>query len=140
MLRHEAHILQRLGEDAQICVMDGMPVLARADKGGIPLRARLRAEARIDMVEGLRMACSICEDLARIHQRGILHKDINPANILWDETAGKAHLIDFGISTELSNEAIPISPPRSLEGTWAYLSPEQTGRMGFTVDRRTDFY
>jgi predicted ATPase/class 3 adenylate cyclase len=139
-LRHEELILQRLGEDAQICAMDGMPVLVRADKGGIPLRTRLENAASFDIIEGLRIACSICEDLSRIHARGILHKDINPGNILWDESTGKAHIIDFGISTELSQEAIPIAPPRSLEGTWAYLSPEQTGRMCFTIDRRTDFY
>ncbi|HAI69244.1 MAG TPA: serine/threonine protein kinase, partial [Gammaproteobacteria bacterium] len=75
-----------------------------------------------------------------LHQRYLIHKDINPSNIILNTTTKQLKLIDFGISTVLSRENTTFSNPNLLEGTLAYLSPEQTGRMNRAIDYRTDFY
>src|SRR6185503_3885219 len=66
--------------------------------------------------------------------------DINPSNIVWNRAIGQVKLIDFGISTALSRENPTLRNPNVLEGTLAYISPEQTGRMNRAIDYRTDFY
>ncbi|MDB9509598.1 AAA family ATPase [Kamptonema animale CS-326] len=74
-----------------------------------------------------------------IHQR-VIHKDIKPANILINPDTKQVKLIDFSISSLLPRETQEIQNPNVLEGTIAYLSPEQTGRMNRGIDYRTDFY
>jgi len=75
-----------------------------------------------------------------LHQRYLIHKDINPSNIILNTTTKQIKLIDFGISTVLSRENTTFRNPNLLEGTLAYLSPEQTGRMNRCIDYRSDFY
>ncbi len=69
-----------------------------------------------------------------------MHKDINPSNIVLNPATGQVKLIDFGISTVLSRETPAFRNANVLEGTLAYISPEQTGRMNRDLDYRTDFY
>ncbi len=78
--------------------------------------------------------------LQNIHKAGVIHKDINPANILWREKDKEIRIIDFDISRLLYSESDKQTGTRFLEGTLPYVSPEQTGRMNMTVDYRTDFY
>ena len=78
--------------------------------------------------------------LGKIHAANIIHKDINPANIVLNPETGELKIIDFGISTQLTRENPTLKNPNVLEGTLAYLSPEQTGRMNRSLDYRTDFY
>ncbi len=80
------------------------------------------------------------EILGEIHANNIIHKDINPANILFHPETGEIKIIDFGISTVFSRETPTLKNPNVLEGTIAYMSPEQTGRMNRALDYRTDFY
>lgn len=84
--------------------------------------------------------CIQTDILGRIHQQQIMHKDINPTNIVWNPETHQVKIIDFGISTELSREQPEIRNPNVLEGTLAYMSPEQTGRMNRAMDYRTDLY
>lgn len=70
----------------------------------------------------------------------IIHKDIKPANILINPTTDEIKLIDFSIATLLPREIQFLTNPNVLEGTLAYISPEQTGRMNRGIDYRTDFY
>ncbi|MEG4855874.1 AAA family ATPase [Microcoleus sp. K1-B6] len=88
----------------------------------------------------LRIAIQTAEILARIHAAQIIHKDINPANILLNPETGQVKIIDFGISTVFTRENPTLKNPNVLEGTLAYISPEQTGRMNRSLDYRTDFY
>ncbi|MCP4691948.1 MAG: serine/threonine-protein kinase PknK, partial [Desulfobacterales bacterium] len=88
----------------------------------------------------LEMAIRIVEILGDIHQENIIHKDICPSNIVMNPGSGQIKIIDFGISTALSRENFAVENPERLEGTLAYISPEQTGRMNRTLDYRTDFY
>lgn len=88
----------------------------------------------------LELASQIVSALAQVHITGIIHKNITPSNIVFNPGTGELKLIDFGLATTLNRETPPLKNPQVLEGTLAYLSPEQTGRMNRTVDYRTDFY
>ncbi|MBD2527606.1 hybrid sensor histidine kinase/response regulator [Nostoc sp. FACHB-133] len=90
--------------------------------------------------EFLGIALKITEILSQIHAANIIHKDINPANIVSNLETGVVKIIDFGISTQLSRTNPSFKNPNILEGTLAYMSPEQTGRMNRLLDYRTDFY
>lgn len=78
--------------------------------------------------------------MGAIHASNIIHKDINPANIVFNPETEIIKIIDFGISTQLTRENPTLKNPNVLEGTLAYTSPEQTGRMNRSLDYRTDFY
>ncbi len=88
----------------------------------------------------LELAIKITSALGQIHRRYIIHKDVNPTNIILNVRTRELKLIDFGSSTVLSREDAAFQNPNILEGTLAYISPEQTGRMNRAVDYRTDFY
>ncbi|MBD2043518.1 ATP-binding sensor histidine kinase [Microcoleus sp. FACHB-672] len=88
----------------------------------------------------LSTAIEITKALGEIHHHNIIHKDINPSNIIINPTNGLIQIIDFGISTVLTRENPTIKNPNVLEGTLTYISPEQTGRMNREIDYRTDFY
>ncbi|HEY9638027.1 MAG TPA: AAA family ATPase [Coleofasciculaceae cyanobacterium] len=88
----------------------------------------------------LRIAIQITEILGAIHCCHVIHKDINPSNIVLNPETGQLKIIDFGISTQLTRENPTLKNPNILEGTLAYISPEQTGRISLCVDYRTDFY
>jgi serine/threonine protein kinase len=101
---------------------------------------RLMPSLQFTLAEFLPLAIEIVDILAQVHQRHIIHKDINPSNIVLNPKTSQLKVIDFGISTILSRENSTLRNPNKLEGTLAYISPEQTGRMNRTVDYRTDFY
>ncbi|MBW4457146.1 MAG: AAA family ATPase [Nostoc indistinguendum CM1-VF10] len=88
----------------------------------------------------LSLAIAICEILGRIHAASVIHKDINPGNIVLNLDTGVVKIIDFGIATQFNRTNPTFKSPHVLEGTPAYLSPEQTGRMNRLLDYRTDFY
>ena len=90
--------------------------------------------------EFLSIAMKTTEILSSIHAENIVHKDINPANIILNPETGQLKIIDFGISTVLSRENPTLKNPNILEGTLDYISPEQTGRMNRSLDYRSDFY
>ncbi|MBN1209011.1 MAG: AAA family ATPase [Myxococcaceae bacterium] len=85
------------------------------------------------------LAISLAATLAEIHCRNVIHKDIKPSNIIL-EPSGEGRLIDFGVATLQKVEHLDAAPSHLIEGTLAYMSPEQTGRMNRAVDYRTDFY
>ena len=88
----------------------------------------------------LAISIALCEIIDQIHQKKIIHKDINPSNLLLNQENNIIKLIDFGISTTLPRENPEICHPNLLEGTLQYISPEQTGRMNRGIDYRTDYY
>ncbi|OYD96953.1 serine/threonine protein kinase [Nostoc sp. 'Peltigera membranacea cyanobiont' 210A] len=88
----------------------------------------------------LGLAIAICNILGRIHTASVIHKDINPGNIVLNLDTGVVKIIDFGIATQFNHTNPTFKNPHVLEGTLAYLSPEQTGRMNRLLDYRTDFY
>ncbi|MEH1934230.1 MAG: AAA family ATPase [Nostoc sp.] len=88
----------------------------------------------------LGVAIAISDILGRIHAANVIHKDINPGNIVLNLDTGVVKIIDFGIATQFNRTNPTFKSPHVLEGTLAYLSPEQTGRMNRLLDYRTDFY
>ncbi|MBD2536987.1 serine/threonine protein kinase, partial [Nostoc flagelliforme FACHB-838] len=88
----------------------------------------------------LGLAIAISDILGRIHAANVIHKDINPGNIVFNLDTGVVKIIDFGIATQFNRTNPTFKSPHVLEGTLAYLSPEQTGRMNRILDYRTDFY
>ncbi|WNG19789.1 AAA family ATPase [Cystobacter fuscus] len=109
------------------------------DFGGSSL-ARLMRQRRFTGDEILRIASTAVSILAKLQERHVIHKDINPSNLVLNPETGLLKLIDFGISSVLSCENTTLKDPSRLEGTLAYISPEQTGRMNRAIDYRTDFY
>jgi PAS domain S-box-containing protein len=88
----------------------------------------------------LRLAPAIAHVIGRLHERGLVHKDIKPANIVLDPVTEQVWLTGFGIASRLPRERQAPEPPEFVAGTLAYMAPEQTGRMNRSVDSRSDLY
>ena len=116
----------------------GRTVLVLDDPGGEPLD-RLLGEP-MEAGRFLRLAIAVTSALGKLHQRGLIHKDIKPANILLNEATGEVRLTGFGIASRLSRERQAPEPPEIIAGTLAYMAPEQTGRMNRSIDARSDLY
>ncbi|MDJ0519458.1 MAG: AAA family ATPase [Trichodesmium sp. MO_231.B1] len=116
--------------------------LIMEDFGGISLGEyyqKFSPDAK-DISLFLDIAIQIAEILYKLHQNRIIHKDIKPANILINQKTQQVKIIDFSISSLLPKETQTIQTLKVLEGTLAYISPEQTGRMNRGIDYRSDFY
>ncbi len=113
--------------------------LVMEDFGGISLRQFTKEQPQ-HLDQFLIIALQLTDILHQLHQQRVIHKDIKPANILIQPDTKLLKLIDFSISSLLPRETTEIQNPNVLEGTLAYLSPEQTGRMNRGIDYRSDFY
>src|SRR5260221_940426 len=117
---------------------DGRTMLVLENPGGEPLDRFL--ERRLDLTRFLRIAIGLSTALGRLHEHGIIHKDIKPANVMVDPVSNQVWLTGFGIASDLPRERQAPEPPESIAGTLAYMSPEQTGRMNRSIDSRSDLY
>ncbi len=114
-------------------------VMILEDFGGESLK-QLLASQKFTLLGFLNLAIRITKNLGDLHKSNIIHKDINPANIAFNPSTGQVKLMDLSISTVLNRDDSASENHGSIEGTLAYMSPEQTGRLNRTVDYRTDFY
>jgi len=94
----------------------------------------------VTLKESLIIGLRTAESLEHIHAAGVIHKNINPSNIIWNPKTWQVKVIDFGIASQLPIENPVLRNPAQLEGTLAYLSPEQTGRINRNIDFRSDLY
>jgi PAS domain S-box-containing protein len=88
----------------------------------------------------LRIGISLANALGHLHRRGIVHKDIKPANVLVNSATGQVWLTGFGIASRVPRDRQAPEPAEFLEGTLPYMAPEQTGRMNRSIDSRSDLY
>ena len=115
----------------------GRTMLLLEDSAGEPLHRLLGTP--MEPGHFLRLAITIAAALIQLHRRGLVHKDIKPANILVN-AAGEVRFTGFGIASRLSRERQALEPPETIAGTLAYMAPEQTGRMNRSIDSRSDLY
>ena len=113
--------------------------LVMEDFGGVSLR-EFSLGKTLTLEQFLPIALQLLDTLHQLHQQRVIHKDIKPANILIHPDTKQIKLIDFSIASLLPRETQEIQSLNGLEGTLAYLSPEQTGRMNRGIDYRSDFY
>jgi PAS domain S-box-containing protein len=116
----------------------GRTVLLLEDPGGGPLTRLLGRPMELGTF--LRFATGLSAALRHVHEHGLIHKDIKPANVLVDVATGQVWLTGFGIAARLPRERQSPEPPESVAGTLAYMAPEQTGRMNRSIDSRSDLY
>jgi PAS domain S-box-containing protein len=142
-LKHEYSLKDELGPDwaarpIEIARHRERPVLVLEDPGGVPLDQLLGRP--LDVAFSLRLAISLSTAIGHLHQRGIVHKDIKPANALVNSVTAQCWLSGFGFASRLPRERLSSDPPQFVAGTLAYMAPEQTGRMNRSIDSRSDLY
>ena len=113
--------------------------LIMEDFGGISLR-EIIARDTFTIPAFLEIAITLSETLGNIHTKKIIHRDINPDNILINPASSIIKITDFGIATIITHQNDMLYNPDIINGTLRYISPEQTGRMNRAVDYRTDLY
>lgn len=114
-------------------------ILVMGDEGYISVDEYAKDNS-LSLRDCLTIGIQLAEILAGLYHHRIIHKDIKPANILIHPATFEIQLIDFSIASLLPRETQVLKNPNILEGTLAYISPEQTGRMNRGIDYRTDFY
>jgi predicted ATPase/signal transduction histidine kinase len=143
-LLHESEILKDLNLPGVVKLYkletyNNLPLLILEDFGGISLENFLNNH-QLELSNFLQIGIKLVETLAQLHHHQIIHKDLKPSNIIVNIETGEVKITDFAIASQLPGENPTVSHPTLLEGTLAYMSPEQTGRMNRSIDYRTDFY
>ena len=143
-LLHESEILKNLNLPGivklyKIEKYNHFPVLILEDFGGISLKEYL-SNNQLELQKFLQLAIKLAETIGQLHEHHIIHKDIKPSNIIVNIETGDVKIADFAIASLLPGENPALRPPNLLEGTLAYMSPEQTGRMNRAIDYLSDFY
>ncbi|OAN50729.1 hypothetical protein A6A04_17400 [Paramagnetospirillum marisnigri] len=141
--RHEYDLARRLRHPhivhpQNLDGIGGRLFITMPDEGATSLRHLLRS-GPLAQERSLEIALAVLDALRAVHGAHLIHKDVAPGNILITAD-GVVKLIDFGISSEMESERQALVRPEELEGTLAYMAPEQTGRMNRDVDYRADFY
>jgi len=141
---HESEILKNLNLPGifklyKIEKYNHFPVLVLEDFCGISLKDFL-SNNQLELQQFLQIGIKLAETIGQLHEHHIIHKDIKPSNIIVNIETGDVKIADFAIASLLPGENQALSHPNLLEGTLAYMSPEQTGRMNRAIDYRTDFY
>ena len=114
-------------------LVDGIPITDYCDQ------ARLTTKERLDLF------IPVCQAIQHAHQKGIIHRDVKPSNVLVAAIDGKplSRVIDFGVAKAIDQRLIEgtVSTQHgAILGTFEYMSPEQAGLSGLDVDARSDIY
>jgi PAS domain S-box-containing protein len=143
MLEHEHSLRAELSPawavpPVELTQYEGRTVLVLEDPGGEPLAPLVGTPMEIGQF--LRVAIGFSVAVRQLHGRGLIHKDLKPANVMIDPNTGQVWLTGFGIASRLPRERQSAEPPEFIAGTLAYMGPEQTGRMNRSIDSRSDLY
>ena len=116
------------------------PMLVLADAPGVPLDQVLRQRGVLPLVASLEIGRRLAGTLSELHRRDVVHRDLRPANIIYDAESRQTHLTGLGRASRVPGEAWRIRAPNRLEGDPVYLAPEATGRLRRQLDYRADLY
>jgi serine/threonine protein kinase len=100
----------------------GRTMLVLEDVGGEPLDRLIGVHMEVGRF--LSLAIAITAAVGKLHEHGLVHKDIKPANILLNQATGEVWLTGFGIASRLPRERQSPNPPETIAGTFAYMAPE----------------
>lgn len=142
--RNQYRIAKALNISGIVPILDLEPycngfALIMADQGYISLADYL-VQRELTLSELLKIAIEITQILEQLYQHRVIHKDVKLQNILIHPETLRVQLIDFSISIQLNHSHQEVVNSQGLEGTLAYMSPEQTGRTHWGIDYRTDLY
>ena len=142
-LKHEYSLKDELDSAWAVRAIDlleqfGHPTLVLEDPGGETLDRFLSGPMELTRFLGL--AIRLATALSGLHKKGLIHKDIKPANVLVNSATDEVRLMGFGIASRLLRERQAPEPPELIAGTLAYMAPEQTGLMNRSIDSRSDLY
>jgi predicted ATPase/signal transduction histidine kinase/CheY-like chemotaxis protein len=143
-LRHEYEILKTINLEKVVKPLDlinyhnGLALIFEDE--GYQSLARYIQDHQLSIIQFLKLAIQLIEVIQEIHRSQIIHKDIKPQNILINPHSFQLKLTDFSIASRLTQEKITLNSTQFFQGTLAYMSPEQTGRMNRHLDYRSDFY
>ncbi|WP_250658690.1 AAA family ATPase [Alkalimarinus coralli] len=114
-------------------------VIAQEDFDGVSL-AELFESFALPVEQFLPLAIRIAEALDDLHRFDVIHKGINPSNLLFNQSTNEIRIIDFGLASEIPLELNQFLDLAKVEGSLAFISPEQTGRINRPIDHRSDYY
>ncbi len=140
-LRREFQIIQKLDAPGVIRVYElvkfGVNQAMVMEDAGANSMDQIAGDG-LPLEHFFKVAIETTSILGAVHEARVIHKDVNPANILWDVETATVKLVDFDLASELNRES--HTPGDALRGSLPYMSPEQTGRMNRAVDYRSDYY
>jgi PAS domain S-box-containing protein len=140
-LRREIDAARYAGPDVAaepeaLATVEGHPTLVLRDDGGAPLE-RMLLEGALDPARFFPVALALVGAIETIHARRMIHGRLHPSEIL---VLGDGRIELTGFGPSVSTLTVSLSPARWPPGTWPYVSPEQTGRLGIPIDHRADLY
>ena len=103
---------------------------------GQTLQQKIDREGALQLMPLLRIGTQIAEGLAAAHERGLIHRDVKPANVLLENGVERVKIADFGLARAADD--VPATQTGRVAGTPLYMSPEQA--QGDSVDRRSDLF
>ncbi len=132
MLEHEYSLRTELDPawavtPIEITQHEGRTVLILHDPGGEPLSELVGAPMEIGRF--LRIAIGLSVAVRQLHGRGLIHKDLKPANVMLEPSTGRVWLMGFGIATRAPRERQSADSPEFIAGTLAYMAPESFHRF-----------
>ena len=139
-VRHEVAMLERLPGVAGVAQLAGAPrypgSVVLEDAGGASLAGMTKPQPGGELAA---LGLGLARAVAGMHQRGVIHRDITPANVVVADD-GTPCLVDFALASSFAEIRPEFTHHAEITGTLAYLAPEATGRTGRPVDPRADLY
>jgi len=142
-LKLEYSLLRKLKHNSVLEVLDHAPDESSAKIVlEFPLGIRLESLVQnpMDIDSFLKIAFPLVEDVAYLHSQQIIHKNLNPGNIFFNDQDGSVQLAGFELAKEVARESFHSSTEEAFLADLSYISPEQTGRMNRPLDQRSDLY
>ena len=129
--------VEEVGDDG------GRMYMVMPEVRGADLKMLLTLDGPLEAARAIAVLAPIADALDALHERGILHRDIKPGNVIvasgeGPEPAGTAYLTDFGLGKDQTRDSGPLTAVGEFVGTFQYASPEQV--LGQELDHRVDIY